>query len=97
MADLRLKQAFEALDTDNSGFLDVEELRMGLKDVLGFDAETAEVFLSLDTDGDNQISFEEFQQGVECALAQENAVQAIEMKKTTGDSAWAMMTNLTVG
>lgn len=54
----RLKQEFEALDTNNDGVLSYEELLEGYKKIYGeFDAQkiVEDIFLSLDLDGNGFI------------------------------------------
>jgi hypothetical protein len=57
-----MRQIFEDMDEDNSGALDLDEFRSGLKR-FGMhleDAEVASLLKLLDTDGDGQLQFEEF-------------------------------------
>merc|ERR1712141_960593 len=60
----RLRKAFNAIDTDGSGELSLDELKQLIKNV-GLekevtDADVEEGFKALDTSGDGKISFEEF-------------------------------------
>jgi hypothetical protein len=58
-----LKQLFEAVDTDNSGYLDKEEVAVALN-LLGFkwlkEKQVAKIFERADANGDMEISLEEF-------------------------------------
>jgi hypothetical protein len=57
-----LRTQFEALDTDNSGYIDGDELQ-NLSKVLGEDLseqEVEEAMHKMDTDGDGRIDFDEF-------------------------------------
>jgi len=53
---------FERFDTDSSGSIDEQELAVGLRDVLGFEAtqqQLDQLMREVDGDGDNQIDMEE--------------------------------------
>ena len=58
-----LKQLFKAVDTDNSGYLDKEEVAVALN-LLGFkwlkEKHVAKIFERADANGDEKISLEEF-------------------------------------
>lgn len=58
-----LKQLFNLVDVDNSGYLDKEEVGMAL-DLLGFkwlkEKQVAKIFERADANGDEEISLEEF-------------------------------------
>eukprot|EP01083_Nonionella_stella_P318961 1168311_1 len=57
-----LKEAFELFDTDNSGTIDMKELRAAMK-ALGYDAQKEElkkIRFELDKDIGDEINFEEF-------------------------------------
>ena len=54
-----MKKAFDMVDTDNSGFLEKEEIRK-MMDGMG-DDQLNEYFTNADLDGDGKISFREFQ------------------------------------
>jgi len=54
---------FNFLDTNGDGFLDMEELRVGLDDI-GHPADDVEALLfTLDTNQDGKVSWEEFERG----------------------------------
>ena len=57
-----LRAAFDAFDTDGSGFLDKSELKNAFKDFKGglTDAEVDVLMAAADTNGDGEVSFEEF-------------------------------------
>jgi len=57
-----IKDAFDSIDTDGSGKLDISELKVAL-DALGFDSrrdETNRIIDDMDKNKDGKISFEEF-------------------------------------
>ena len=57
-----IKEAFDSIDTDGSGKIDVAELRIAL-DAIGFDSrkdETNRIIQDLDKNKDGYISYEEF-------------------------------------
>eukprot|EP00908_Phaeocystis_cordata_P022559 Transcript_4978.p3 GENE.Transcript_4978~~Transcript_4978.p3 ORF type:complete len:395 (-),score=186.10 Transcript_4978:126-1310(-) len=58
----RLEAAFKAIDVDDSGFIDMEELTaFGLRVGAGWSQSAVERLMGqMDTDGDSQISFDEF-------------------------------------
>jgi hypothetical protein len=58
----RVRVLFERFDTDSSGSIDEQELAVGLRDVLGFEAtqqQLDQLMREVDGDGDNQIDMEE--------------------------------------
>ena len=67
-SDAQLKEAFNAIDTDGSGFINGQELEKLYAQVLGDNAKAktaAEyVFHQTDKNHDNKISFDEFLQGM---------------------------------
>jgi Ca2+-binding EF-hand superfamily protein len=59
---LEIKEAFDAIDSDHSGFIDVEELKIAMQ-ALGLDNrkdETSRIVEDMDKNKDGKISFEEF-------------------------------------
>merc|ERR1712007_321741 len=57
-----IKEAFDLFDTDGSGSIDVNELKVAMK-ALGMDAKSEEIrklINDIDTDGDGTIDFDEF-------------------------------------
>merc|ERR1712087_360522 len=59
---MELKEAFELFDTDNSGTIDMKELRAAMK-ALGYDAQKEElkkIRFELDKDIGDEVNFEEF-------------------------------------
>merc|ERR1712036_33976 len=57
-----IKEAFDLFDTDGSGSIDTNELKVAMK-ALGMDAKSEEIrklINDIDTDGDGTIDFDEF-------------------------------------
>ncbi len=66
-----IKEAFELFDTDNSGYIDLRELRIAVR-ALGFELSREEIegmMASVDTDGSGDIGFEEFLQMMTLKMA----------------------------
>ena len=58
-----LRKAFDIFDADNSGYIDRDELKLVMTQLLGTnlsEEELANMMAEADTDNDGQISFEEF-------------------------------------
>lgn len=79
-----LKQLFNFVDADNSGYLDKEELTVAL-DMLGFkwlnDKQVDKIFARADDNGDMEISLEEFMEEAPKTLK----VNLIKLAKANGD------------
>ncbi len=62
MTDQQLRKKFKELDTDNSGFLERDELLIGVRQVNAdiSDAEVDEYIAKVDKNADGKISYEEF-------------------------------------
>eukprot|EP00293_Proteomonas_sulcata_P005372 CAMPEP_0184322772 /NCGR_PEP_ID=MMETSP1049-20130417/126496_1 /TAXON_ID=77928 /ORGANISM="Proteomonas sulcata, Strain CCMP704" /LENGTH=94 /DNA_ID=CAMNT_0026644023 /DNA_START=141 /DNA_END=423 /DNA_ORIENTATION=- len=61
--EVALKASFEKFDTDGSGYLDADELRVALRETRGCDVsldEVTDLINSVDCVGDGVISYEEF-------------------------------------
>lgn len=58
--DRRTKKAFDSIDKDKDGFIDVEELRNELSDSCAEFVE--EILKEADKDGDGKVDYEEFSQ-----------------------------------
>ena len=78
-----LKQLFNFVDTDNSGYLDKEEVAVALN-LLGFkwlkEKHVAKIFERADANGDNEISLEEFMEEAPKTLR----TNLIKLAKTNG-------------
>jgi len=78
-----LRQLFKAVDTDNSGYLDKEELTVALN-MLGFkwlkDKQVDKIFQRADENGDLEISLEEFMDEAPKTLK----VNLVKLAKTNG-------------
>ncbi len=62
MTDQQLRKKFRELDTDNSGYLEREELLVGVRQVNAdiTEAEVDEYIAKVDKNADGKISYEEF-------------------------------------
>jgi Ca2+-binding EF-hand superfamily protein len=60
-----IHEKFKKADTDNSGYLDKEEIKAALKDITGSDTISDQVaedlMKNIDSNNDGQINFEEFE------------------------------------
>merc|ERR1739842_237725 len=84
-----LKEAFELFDTDNSGSIDMKELRAAMK-ALGYDAQKEElkkIRFELDKDIGDEINFEEFMEIMTGRICKADTREDFwyMMKKRTGD------------
>ena len=64
---MRVEYMFTKMDKDNSGSLDIDEIRTGLKEVIGVELsekELADVMQYIDEDNDGSITFKELDQGL---------------------------------
>ena len=64
---MRVQYMFTKMDKDNSGSLDIDEIRAGLKEVVGIELsekELTDVMQYIDEDNDGSITFKELDQGL---------------------------------
>ena len=70
---------FTKMDKDKSGSLDIDEIRAGLKEVIGIELsekELADVMQYIDEDNDGSITFKELDQGLrESDVARKDAIE----------------------
>lgn len=56
------KEKFDAIDTDNDGFITADELKASLADTPGVSQENIDAIVAMaDDDGDKQVSFDEYE------------------------------------
>ena len=76
---MRVQYMFTKMDKDNSGSLDIDEIRTGLKEVIGIELsekELADVMQYIDEDNDGSITFKELDQGLrESDVARKDAIE----------------------
>merc|ERR1711991_1124475 len=85
-----IKEAFDLFDTDGSGSIDVNELKVAMK-ALGMDAKSDEIrklINDIDSDGDGTIDFDEFlammtarKQGEDTRERPSQSVQAVRRRQ----------------
>jgi Ca2+-binding EF-hand superfamily protein len=75
-----IREAFDLFDTDNSGTIDANELKVAMK-ALGFEANDQEVkqmIASIDTDGSGTIDYEEFLNMMTAKMSEQDSLDEIK-------------------
>lgn len=85
---MRVQYMFTKMDKDQSGCLDTDELRIGLKEVIGIDLSEKELFdvmSYIDEDNDGSITFKELDQGLrDSDIARKDAIELRKKGRPNG-------------
>ena len=85
---MRVQYMFTKMDKDESGSLDINEIRVGLKEVIGIDLtekELSDVMAYIDEDNDGSITFKELDQGLrDSDTARKDAIELRKKGRPSG-------------
>ena len=85
---MRVQYMFTKMDKDQSGSLDIDEIRHGLKEVIGLDLSEKELFdviSYIDEDNDGSITFKELDQGLrDSDIARKDAIELRKKGRPNG-------------